>query len=132
MKMKSIAVLLFAVLFRPAFGADTHGSVCVAPTPQGPPRTVGSPELFCRSGRVSFKIDSQPAILFSHGVSKAIEVLDVAQKHRVLILCDGKPQQSFTFHFATFQSTDLCLFINDLYQTAQLWERARSPWCRCK
>jgi len=29
-------------------------------------------------------------------------------------------------------SSDLCLFINDLYQTAQLWRPRDARWCKCK
>ena len=39
-----------------------------------------------------------------------------------MISCDGKPQQSFSFRFAELKTNDLCLFINDLYKTAQLRE----------
>jgi hypothetical protein len=49
-----------------------------------------------------------------------------------MVLCDGKPQQSFRFRFSTFKSNRLCLFINDLYQTVQLWKLKESPWCKFK
>ena len=44
-----------------------------------------------------------------------------------MVLCNGKPQQSFRFRFSEFKTKELCLFINDLYQTAQLWEARKSP-----
>ena len=130
--MKAIALLLFAAGICQAFGSDTQGSICVAPIPPGPQRTADIPEHFCSSGKLSFRIDSEPASLFPHKASKKIESLDISAKHQVIIFCDDKSHQSFTFQFETFQSTDLCLFINDLYQTAQLWERKASPWCKCK
>ena len=104
----------------PAFGSDTRGSVCVAPIPLGPPKTADLPEQVCDSGRISFRIDSEPATLLPRKESKKIEGRDSSAKHRVIVLCDGNAQQSFRFTFETFQSVDLCLFINDLYQTAQL------------
>ena len=41
--------------------------------------------------------------------------LDVSATHRVVVFCNGKPQQSFKFRFAEFKSAKLCLFLNDLY-----------------
>jgi hypothetical protein len=130
--MKGIGVLMLGLFLCPGFASDTQGSVCVAPIPVGPPKTAGIPEHLCRSGNLSFKIDSQSSTLFPHKESIKIEDLDLTQKHHVVVLCDGTPQQSFSSRFSQYQSTDLCLFINDLYQTVQLWERKGAPWCRCK
>ena len=58
--------------------------------------------------------------------------LNVSATHRVVVFCNGKPQQSFKFRLAEFKSAKLCLFLNDLYRTVQLWESKRSPWCNCK
>jgi hypothetical protein len=130
--MKGIAVLLLGILVCPALASDTHGTVCVAPIPPGGPRAVDSPEHVCRSGKLSYRIDSRPAIGWPHRASFELEDIDITHRHRVIVFCDGKPQQSFSFSFDSYKSTDLCLFINDLYQTAQLWERKQSPWCKCK
>jgi len=48
------------------------------------------------------------------------------------VFCDGKPQQSFTFRFAEYGADHLCLFINRLYQTAQLWRPREARWCKCQ
>jgi hypothetical protein len=58
--------------------------------------------------------------------------LSTTARHRVVIYRAGKAQQSFTFHFADFKSPTPCLFLNDLYWTAQLWESKQAPWCKCK
>lgn len=114
------------------FARTQHGSVCVAPIPEEPPSTAGTPELFCHSGKLSLRIDGLPAMPWPHKDSFKFASLDVDRTHIVVVLCDGKPQQSFRFRFSEYKRSELCLFINDLYQTAQLWEAKRSPWCRCK
>lgn len=122
----SVAVLLSGV-------CDAHteeGSICVAPIPVGPP-TTSAPGLAC-DGTLSLKIDSQKDVPWPHGESLKIEHLDLAQRHRVTVLCDGRPQQSFWFRFSEFKTKELCLFINDLYKTVQLWEPRQAPWCKCK
>jgi len=130
--MKAIAFLLIGMFVPPVLAFDTRGSVCVAPVPPGRPGTADIPEHICSSGRLSFKVDAQPVTPFPHKTSVNIEDLDLAVKHRVTISCDDRPQQSFSFRFAEYQSQNLCLFINDLYQTVQLWESKRAPWCNCQ
>jgi hypothetical protein len=58
--------------------------------------------------------------------------MDLREKHRVMVLCDGKPHQQFTFRFSEFKGGKACLFLNDLYWTAQLWAPKQAPWCKCK
>lgn len=130
--MKAIAVLLFGVFVCPALASDTNGTVCVAPIPSGTTRTADIPEHVCRSAKLSYRLDSRPTTEWPRQTSTTLGDLDTTQRHRVIVLCDGKPQQSFSFNFNSYKSTDLCLFINDLNQTAQLWERKQSPWCKCK
>jgi hypothetical protein len=50
----------------------------------------------------------------------------------VVVLCNHKPLQSFAFLFSEFKTKELCLFLNDLYRTVQLWESKSAPWCKCK
>ena len=132
--MKQTAIALSIVFLPcPAFSAEPErGSVCVAPVSVEPPITAATAELFCHSGILSFKIDNQQVVPWPHKESLTIEGLDLAQGHRVMVLCDGKPQQSFRFRFSEFKTKQPCLFINDLYQTAQPWEPKKSPWCKCK
>ncbi len=88
--------------------------------------------MSCSSGNLSLKIDARKSVSWPHDESLQIEPLDLAPSHLVTVLCDGKPLQSFRFMFSEYTTRELCLFINDFYQTVQLWERAKSPWCKCK
>jgi len=129
----TVAALLIACLACPAASVESeHGAVCVAPVPLGRPITSATHELVCQTGNLSLKVDKQPEILWPHKHGIKIESLDITQSHRVVVFCDEKAQQSFSFRFSEFKTKKLCLFINDLYQTAQLWESSRSPWCKCK
>jgi hypothetical protein len=116
---------------RLVFSAETgSGSVCIAPVPE----TVdgrSAPGLSCDPHKLSLKIDNK-TMAWSMKESLKIDALDVAARHRVVVFCDGKPQQAFEFRFSEFKSADLCLFLNDLYRTVQLSEVKRCPWCKCK
>ena len=126
-----LALLLTGVIaiLAPIFGAD-FGSVCIAPVTWRP-LPYSAPGLYCDSDKVSLRIDGHAA---AAPVTKNVKIgqLDATSRHRVVILCDGKPQQSFTFRFSEFTSNDLCLYINDLYKTAQIREAKVRPWCKCK
>ncbi len=127
------AILILGAILAPLLiGQIGAGTICVAPLPKQLPKTAATPELFCPSGKLSFKIDGEKAVPWSREESAEIAGLDLNQRHRVVVLCDGKAQQSFSFRFSEFKEQQLCLFLNDLYQTAQLWERKRSPWCKCR
>jgi hypothetical protein len=58
--------------------------------------------------------------------------LNATKQHMVTVYRGGKAQQSFSFEFSSYKSKKLCLFLNDLYWTVQLWESKRAPWCKCK
>jgi hypothetical protein len=126
-----VAILLALLLLDSASAAETPGTICIAPIPPGTPATSAAPGLMCSSGNLSLRIDSRPTTPWPREGNQRIEPLDGQTTHRVVVLCDGKPQQSFRFNFTQFKSRKLCLFLNDLYQTAQLWEDSKSPWCKC-
>jgi hypothetical protein len=129
----TLVAVLIACLACPAFsGESEHGALCVAPVPLGHPITSATHELICQTGNLSLKVDKQQAILWPHKDSLKMENLDIAQSHRIVILCDDQAQQSFNFRFSEFKTKKLCLFVNDLYQTAQLWESSKTVWCKCK
>ena len=128
MRTTPIAVLM-AVLTGSAFSGES-GSVCIAPVPEKP-ELRSAPGLFCNSENLSLKIDAK-AMPWPIGESVRIDALDTAVRHRVVVSCDGKPQQTVVFRFSEFKAAELCLFLNDLYKTVQLQEVKRSPWCRCK
>jgi hypothetical protein len=106
-------------------------AICIAPhfvdtdtsSPDVPP---------CRSGRYGVTIDSGAAVDWPRTESVKIEGLDAKALHRVVVQCNGKPHQSFRFRFTQFKSPTPCLFLNDFYKTAQLWEARRAPWCSCQ
>jgi hypothetical protein len=88
--------------------------------------------MVCQTWNLLVKIDDMKAVSWPRNESVKIDGLDVTRRHRVTIFCDGKPQQSFGFRFSEFKTRKLCLFLNDLYKTVQLWEDKQSPWCKCK
>jgi hypothetical protein len=133
MYWRATAALLLAiqpVLF--AQSQSTARPMCVAPLAPTYGNTAATPELACRPEMLSLKTDGGDSKPWPRRASMKIEGLRLNSQHKVVVLCDGKPQQTFRFKFSQFASSDLCLFVNDLYGTVQLWERRRSPWCRCE
>jgi hypothetical protein len=94
--------------------------------------TVTCAPGLCGSGKLSLKIDDQSISPWPKTNSMKISGLDAGAKHRVVIYRAGKPQQSFRFRFSEFKENKACLFLNDLYWTAHLWEPKQAPWCKCK
>lgn len=121
--------LLVAALMHTGVFAESE-SVCVAPM-SWKPLPYSAPGLYCDSEKVSLKIDAQ-AVPAPINKSVKIAALDPTAPHRVVVLCNGKPQQSFTFRFSEFKTSELCLFLDEAFKTAQLWEAKRCPWCKCK
>ena len=130
--MRSIGILLLiVVLIQPSFAAES-GSVCIAPVRYDPKvGSGGAPWLPCGAEKVSFRVDAQ-AVPSPIKESLTLTGLDLDARHRVIALCDHKPQQSFTFRFSEYKARELCLFLNDLYLTVQLSEAKRAPWCQCR
>jgi hypothetical protein len=125
-------VFVIVILLCPlCFTQSEQGSICVAPISKDWPPT-GGPNLICASNDFSLKIDDRKAVPWSAKKSAKIDGLDLGVRHRIVVYCDGKVQQSFRFSFSQFKNTEVCLFLNDLYKTAQLWEPKQSPWCKCK
>jgi hypothetical protein len=131
--MKLLPIFVAATLISSAAFADGPplGTVCVAPIPAKPPSTAATEDLFCLSGKLSLKFDGLPTIFWPRSKSLTINSLDATVNHKVLVLCEGKPQQSFKFRFSQFKESKLCLYINDLYQIVELQEAKKSPWCKC-
>ena len=128
----SVVVLAVVVLLSPALFAESgSGSVCISPVPEKP-SDISAPGLFCESAKLSVKIDAQQPMAWPIKENVKIDALDITATHRVVVFCNGKPQQSFKFRFSEFETRELCLFVNDMYKTAQLWESKGAPWCKCK
>jgi hypothetical protein len=84
-----------------------------------------------KTEKLSLMIDAK-AMPWPMKESLRIDALDPAVRHRAVVSCDGKAQQTVVFRFSEFKATALCLFLNDLYKTVELQDVKRSPWCRCK
>src|SRR5438034_3924687 len=107
MRRTAIPVFMVFLLCRAFSAGSEHGSLCVAPVSVDPPSTA-APGLFCDPGNLSLRIDAQQGVPWPRKESLKIEHLDLTQRHRVTVLCDGKPQQSFTFRFSEFKTRQLC------------------------
>ena len=90
----------------------------------------------CKSGLLSLRIDSRKPVPWPHEDSLKIADLDIVASHLVVASCDGKPIQSFRFHFSEFKASGLCLEFQGLfdgYEGMRLWDAKHSPWCKaCK
>jgi hypothetical protein len=128
-----VSALVLIALFEGSVRGQGLTSVCVAPVPAHPSnghRGVAVPP--CEPDALSVKFDDAPATRWSHTASARIDGLNPDVRRRVVVLCDGKPHQSFRFSFSEFSSRDLCLSVNDLYRTVRLQDARSSPWCKCK
>lgn len=92
----------------------------------------GDPALVCKSLKYSFKMDRQQAVPWPATKSLRLTEVTLAGRHRIVVLCESRPLQTFTFQFSQFKDKKLCLFLNDLYWTVQLWPDKQCPWCKCK
>jgi hypothetical protein len=124
---RALAALLLALSLHPALSwASETGSICIAPLPKPIPigggiSIAGDPSMGCASGKYSFKIDTQKPVPWPRSESIKIEDLSLNGRHRGIVECDNKPLQSFSFRFSDYKMNELCLFLNDLYWTIQLW-----------
>jgi len=131
---KFISFVIFVsgllVLRPPLFAQDGGASVCVAPT--ATEKVDRCAPFLCEDGPISFKLDNREIQNWPKLECLKIDGLDPVAKHRVTVFRAGKAQQSFSFRFPVDGSNSACLFLNDLYWTAQLWNRKGAPWCKCK
>jgi hypothetical protein len=116
---------------------EDAGLLCVAPFPKpickGDVCLSGAQGFSCASGDVSLKVDSRKPVPWPKEQSMSLTGLAIDTPHRVAILCDSKPIQSFKLHFSDFKSNKACLSVNELYGWVQLWELDKhAPWCKCK
>jgi len=130
-KLAAVVFAFIACLLCPLLSAQSDSaSICIAPNAAESP--VRCAPGLCDPGKLSLKIDHLPILPWPQKESTKIGGLDPVGSHRVVIYRAGKPQQSFKFKFSDFKSNRACLFLNDLYWTAQLWDPERAPWCKCK
>jgi hypothetical protein len=132
---RAIGIFLIVLLSHSAFPLqETTGSICVAPLPKpvGSLRGAGPESVACAADKYAVKIDSRKLISWPVKGSVEITGLDRTGRHRVVVFCGNKPSQTFNFQFSEFNDKKLCLFLNDLYWTVQLWPDKQCPWCKCK
>lgn len=130
-----LAALLGVFLAQPAFSLEKEaGSICIDPLPKPIEgrRVVGRGSVRCDAEKYSFKIDAQPLRPWPEKEAIKIENVDMAAYHRVTVFCGSKAMEAAGFDFSGVKSKKLCLFLNDLYWTIQIWESKSVPWCRCK
>ena len=104
--------------------------LCVAPASGTKPERC-APGL-CGGGELALQVDNEPQTQWPKSGSIEIGGLNAEVTHRIVVYRGKKPQQSFKFRFSEYKTDRLCLFLNDLYWTAQLWETDRAPWCKCR
>jgi len=85
-----------------------------------------------RLGEAIVRIDDRPVMLWPDKHCVDVTDLSSTKRHKITVFRAGKAHQSFSFEFSKSPSKKLCLFLNDLYWTVQLWESKQAPWCKCK
>ncbi len=130
--MKIFAALLIVMAFTPVLSAQPRfGAICVAPNSPTPP-TRFSPGDYFNPATLMLQIDKRPPIHWPHKDCVKIDRLDPTARHRIMLISDGKPLQSFRFRFSDYKSSTLCLTF-DGYGGPRLQEQSRhTPWCKCK
>jgi hypothetical protein len=109
-------------------GQSPRGVLRIAPI-SNQAATTCAPGL-CGSAPLSFRIDSGAMQAWPKDHPLVFEETSIDEPHRATVYRAEKAQQSFFFRFSDYRSHDVCLFLNDLYWTAQLWETHSAPWCR--
>jgi len=114
------------------------GSICLLSIPEP---TAEDKSLYNYAGgnpppEYSVQFGSGSIVQFPHSPKGAgrgilITTMPVDETYLVRIRHQGKPIESFRFRFDTEDRGKLCLFLNALYLTWQLWTVDRLPSCRC-
>jgi len=109
------------------------GSICLAPvTPNDGERPSGNPSGGRRVSTYSIQVDAKPKVFASSDAKVKISGLSTGRKHLVKIYGDGELVESFRFRFGEFETQELCLWFNSLYETWSLWDaKDGGSKCRC-
>ena len=87
----------------------------------------------CTDGEYSFQINNGAKYIARKDSSICISNLSLDESHLLKIYCDGKVVSSFKFSFKKENSSELCLWLNDLYCTWSLWPLNDSKHlCKCR
>ena len=119
------------------FAQEDSGMICVAPYPKpvgsGDACLSGAQGFSCASGNVTLKVDSRKPVPWPEETSMSLAELALDRRHRIVLLCDGKPKESFKFRFSELRKNKACLSVNELYGWVQLWDLDKhAPWCQCR
>ena len=57
--------------------------------------------------------------------------MDTEATRTVVVRNHGKPMASFKIRYSDYSEDDMCIFLNDFYQTWQFWPAARTRACKC-
>lgn len=137
--MRIVIVLLIAMISASLLSSQSkpvpaNGSVCVAAVepPNAREKSLANPAGANRIQHYSIRIDDLPLVHTLPDKGFRTAPLEYSKKHLVRIFGDGKQVGSFYFKFAAFESNDLCLFFNSLYETWQLRDmKGTGKWCAC-
>ena len=100
--MRSLGTPFLIVALIGPNGFAESGSLCIAPVfVDAKPLIV--PGLDCEADKISLKIDTQ---VMAWPIKESVKLsdLDLTTRHRVMVFCDHKPQQSFAFRFSQFKT----------------------------
>jgi hypothetical protein len=133
-----LTLFMFVTISTASLGSDL-GRICIAPLPtpmEGKPLPW---EINNSNGLTDFyvKIDEREPIQTS--VSKVVwlEKINSNVNHSITILKGSSSQEKFSFNINSFTfknkfKKDLCLFVNELYLTWQLYKVEQTgSWCPC-
>ncbi|HMC32168.1 MAG TPA: hypothetical protein VKL99_15145 [Candidatus Angelobacter sp.] len=122
-------------LYFQAAPSPATGSICIAAVeaPNTGEKSLSNPAGGNRIQHYAVRIDDLPLVHTDSKHGFRTPPLEYARKHRVRIIGDGKPVASFYFKFDEFKTNNLCLFMNTLYETWQLWDmKETGRWCSCR
>jgi hypothetical protein len=134
-QIAGIMTLIFAVQ---SFAED-NGRICLAPLPV-PREGIRPPwHELSENGLVDYfvKVDNRDPVQLSKSEVSWISNLSVDESHKLIVLENSVPKESFTFNFGQYEfkhftKKDLCLFVNNLYLTWQLYKVEQTGnWCPC-
>ena len=129
-------ILLLGLGSAPPFAAETAstGRLCLtaAPTPTPGPKSLANATGGLPDVTYFVQVDGGPPIELSRSAGRWVSGLETEESHLVVIRAGAKRTASFRFRFATDEPAELCLFLNPLYETWQVWPDDRCPWCKCE
>ena len=115
------------------------GSVCLVATAEP---TSGGKSLYNYTAGIPWpaytvQFNAGVAVDLPHapkgrGPGMLVTGLPLHQSHMVRIRHQGKPIESFRFRFDKADRGRLCIFVNELYMTWNLWSAHQRPACNCK